>query len=253
MHVEIVPVLKDNYVYIVYNDNKEAFIIDPAGDVLPIYKAVERLGLKIRFICNTHHHWDHVGGNLAVKKYFNVPIYVSSFDFSRIEGADMMLGEDLDFCGQNIRVMNVPGHTRGHVALFIPGCNLLFCGDVLFSGGCGRLLEGSADEMYDSISSILSLPDDTLIYCSHEYTLANLIFALSVDKNNMQLQSYYDRVCKMRNSGVPTVPCLLSEERLINPFLRCNDAIFRNVVCGGIEDPVAAFKYLRGLKDNFTV
>ena len=176
-------------------------------------------------ILNTHHHGDHIGGNLDIKKKWGVQIYGYEKDAHRISGIDRKLKENEVFLfgSSKVQVLFVPGHTSGHIAFYFPKEKYLFCGDTLFAMGCGYLFEGSYKEMFESLQKIKNLPEDTQVFCAHEYTEKNASFALSVNKSNLDLQKRFEEVKKLRKEKKTTIPFYLKEELLTNPFLRAKN------------------------------
>ncbi|MBB4286724.1 hydroxyacylglutathione hydrolase [Roseospira goensis] len=253
LRIEQVPVLSDNYVYLVHEpDSGATAVIDPSV-AAPVLAAAERLGWRITHILNTHHHGDHTGGNLEIKRATGCTVIGNRHDAARIPGLDVGVveGETVQLGDQAATVFDVPGHTRGHIAYWFRESAALFCGDTLFSIGCGRLFEGSPAQMWDSLSKLRDLPPDTRVYCAHEYTQANVRFALSVDPDNPALAARADAVARLREAGAPTVPSRLDEERAANPFLRADDpALAARLGLAG-ADPVTVFAEVRGRKDRF--
>jgi hydroxyacylglutathione hydrolase len=255
--VEIIPAFTDNYIYLVSDsDIGLAMVVDP-GDSEVVLKSLRERDLYLSLILNTHHHKDHVGGSEKLAKEYGAPIIGPAKEKGRIEhlsrgvaGADVVTFSTLR--GQ---VIETHGHTSGHIAFYFPQIKALFCGDTLFSLGCGRLFEGTAAEMWSSLSALRSLPDDTLVYCGHEYTEANAKFALAVDKNNMALKARAEEAASLRKQGKPTLPALLGNEKKANPFLRVDQADFKQALAkGGVatdSDPAAIFGTLRSAKDRF--
>ena len=241
MNLEVlqIPVLKDNYIYLIRDKKlKKTAVVDPA-EADAVNKMLEQKGWQLDFIFNTHHHYDHTGGNLSLKKKWNCKIYGFKEDKKRIPGIDVELqdGEEFEFGSIPFKVIYVPGHTIGHIVYYSVSEAVLFCGDTLFAMGCGYLFEGSPKQMFNSLSKIKSLPEDTLIYCAHEYTLKNAQFALTVDKENLSLKKRFKEVERLRNEGSPTVPFVLKEELKTNPFLRAKTT--------------KEFAQIRSLKDKF--
>lgn len=248
-----IPVLTDNYVYLAHEPTTGATaVVDPAVTE-PVFVELERRGWVLTHILNTHHHMDHVGGNLEIKDRTGCVIVGPRADRDRIPGIDIEVGEgDSYFLGAaEARIFDVPGHTRGHIAYWFADSDALFCGDTLFAMGCGRLFEGSPLQMWTSLSKLLDLPDATRIYCAHEYTEANGRFALSVEPDNPALQSRMQQVLNLRAAGQPTVPSTLAEEKRTNPFLRPTSRALQARI--GLEgaDPVSVFARTRALKDDF--
>lgn len=220
-----IPVLNDNYVYLVREPKSGLVaVVDPAVADAPL-KEAEKRGWKITHILNTHHHNDHTGGNLKIKAETGCTIIGPAYDKERIPGIDVEVreGDDFRFGEARADILFVPGHTKGHIAYFFKDDHKLFIGDTLFAMGCGRLFEGTPSQMFTSLGKLKGLPDDTLIYCAHEYTLDNGRFALTVHADNPDLKARVRTVKKMRDEGKPTVPSTLKEEKKTNPFLLAKD------------------------------
>lgn len=253
LQVNLVHCLSDNYSYIISNPiSKKALLIDPA-EADPIINSIDRLGVKLEYILITHHHADHVGGNKELKEKYKCKIVGFKDDSSRIPGIDIQIKdkEIFNFEDEEIELNFAPGHTSGHIYYYFKKNKLAFVGDVVFSLGCGRVFEGTLDQMYESVMKIKSLPDDTKIYCGHEYTESNLKFCLAYDPNNQDLKKRQLEVKKLRQKGIPTIPTTISAEKKNNIFFRCNDGNIINKL--GLKDaaPKEVFKKLRELKDNF--
>ncbi len=235
-----VPILSDNYAWLLHEPGSGAVgIIDPA-EPEPVIAALRAAGGRLDLILLTHHHADHVAGTDAVRAAFPGAVVVgAAADAHRLPRLDRAVaeGETVALGGAPARVIDTPGHTRGHIAFFFADGAVLACGDTLFSLGCGRLIEGSAAEMFASLAKLAALPDATLVCCGHEYTESNARFALSVDPANAALQARAAEARAQRAAGQPTVPSRLAEEREANPFLRARD--------------VAAFAELRSRKDLY--
>ena len=225
MKIQIIPCLKDNYAYLVSVPSGQNDTVHLLIDA-PIFKAVddflEKKKLNLDFILNTHHHWDHTDGNLELKNKYKCKIYGSSDDQDQIPGIDFKLdkGENFQIANTIVQTISVPGHTSHHIVYYFKEARVLFSGDTLFSMGCGRLFEGTYIEMFDSLQKIKSLPDNTKIYCGHEYSEKNAQFALHVDPNNENLKARSQEVIRLRQNNQPTVPTTLAMEKEINPFLR---------------------------------
>lgn len=250
--VIIVPALSDNYIYIL--TDKESGVtacVDPCVSEL-VLKTLELNNLKLDFILNTHHHHDHVGGNLELKKKTNCKILGANIDRKRIPEIDITIKNEETFkLGSSIfKVHETPGHTIGHIIYHFFEDKILFCGDTLFSFGCGRIFEGTQEQMLESLKLIKSFPNETLVYCGHEYTESNLEFAISLTPNDQVLSSKFREIKKLRNRGNPSVPSKLEIEKKINPFLRVNDKKFKEDT-GLIGEELENFKKIRKMKDEF--
>ncbi len=257
MKIDRIPVLSDNYIFLLYElENCTAAVVDPAV-AKPVLKRLEELGLDLVAIFNTHHHSDHVGGNRELIRHFpDLCVYGGAEDRGRIPGQQVFLkqGDTVEFAGQTAQVFFVPGHTRAHIAYYFPPIEgetvgNLFCGDTLFAGGCGRLFEGTPAQMVDSLGKLKALPDDTWVWCAHEYTLNNLKFALTVEGDNRNLQKRYESVKRDRAIGKATVPSILGMEKKTNPFLRWDQTSLKEVT--KMQEPARVFGRLRGMKDMF--
>ncbi|ACB50540.1 glyoxalase II [Crocosphaera subtropica ATCC 51142] len=257
MEIKRLPALSDNYIFLLHDaNNNTAAVVDPAV-AEPVLNCLDQLGAKLIAIFNTHHHADHVGGNKKLMEQFpDLCVYGSKEDQGRIPGQQVFLeeGDTVEFAGKTGKVYFVPGHTRGHIAYYFPPneneeIGDLFCGDTIFAGGCGRLFEGTPAQMVESIGKLRNLPDHTRIWCAHEYTLNNLKFAVTVDKDNSDLQIRYQDVIKARKNEEATVPSLLGEEKKTNPFLRWDQPALQMIT--GMNDPARVFGKIRGMKDNF--
>ena len=235
--VEIVNCLKDNFSYIIHN-NDEAIVIDPSESI-PIDQLLEKLKLKLKYILNTHHHLDHVDGNLSLKEKYNCKIIGFEDDSKKIPGIDICLKNEEIFNEKNFKfkVYHTPGHTLGHICYHFFEDKKLFTGDTLFSLSCGRLFEGTYEDMYKSLSLIKTFDKDTLIYFGHEYTLSNSKFCINYDPDNENLKKKILEIRKNIKAGIPTTPSVLKDELECNIFLKAEN--------------IETFAKLRDLKDNF--
>ena len=252
MLVEIIPCLVDNYSYVIHEkETKTVSIVDPA-EFDACDKVINKYQ-KLDFILNTHHHVDHVGANLELKKKYNCKILGSNLDKDRIPGIDIFLKENQKQKIGNLEfeVIFVPGHTKGHIAFFFSKEKIAFTGDTLFSLGCGRVFEGTHEEMFNSLNKIKNLPPETKIYCGHEYTKSNLNFCLAYDSKNNFLKSKEKDILKKLNSNQPTIPSTLDQEVKTNIFLRCNDPEIKHTLDLKDSSEVEVFSKLRDLKDSF--
>ena len=239
MNVDIIKCLKDNYSYLVVDKtNKSACVIDPS-EAKPIINFIEKNQINLKFILNTHHHFDHVGGNQSLKKKYNCQIIGFEKDKSRIPEIDICLKDREIWKNKNFKfkIFHIPGHTSGHVCFYFYKEKLLFTGDTLFSLGCGRIFEGTYQQMFDSLKLIKSFDLETKIYCGHEYTLKNSDFCLIHDKNNLKLKKKILLIKEKLKKNLPTVPSTLKEELETNIFLSCHS--------------IETFSKLRDLKDIF--
>ena len=252
LQIERVPALQDNYLWLVREPKSGAVaIVDPA-DPTPVRAALKKHGWTLTHILNTHHHADHVGGNLALKQEFGCTIVGPAPDAARIPGIDVPVGDGdtYRFGEAQAKVFFVPGHTRGHIAYWFPQHAALFCGDTLFALGCGRLFEGDPRMMWTSLSKLMTLPDDTLVYCGHEYTQSNGRFALTLEPGNAALKARMDEVVANRQAGKPTVPSTMGLEKKTNPFLRPDSAEIRKSLGMEKAGDVAVFGEIRARKDK---
>ena len=248
------PAFSDNYIWLIAGGGRAA-VVDP-GEAAPVQRALTGAGLELEAVLITHHHADHMGGAAELAREWDCPVYGP--DAEHIEVVSVPLGEgavlELPRLVARFRVLEIPGHTAGHVAY--EGHGIMFCGDTLFSAGCGRLFEGTAEQMYGSLAKLAALPDETAVCCGHEYTLANLRFAAAVEPDNRDVQDYAAECAARRERGEPTLPSRLGRERRINPFLRCGEATVRAAAehwAGKrLQDPVEVFATVRRWKDGFS-
>jgi len=253
LEIHQIPTRRDNYVYLLREpESGRVGVVDPS-DAAPVIETLERLGWTLTDIINTHHHNDHTGGNLELKEKYGCRVVGPRADRDRIAGIDDEVGDgDTWRLGAaEANVFDTPGHTRGHIAYWFPGSSALFCGDTLFALGCGRVFEGTFEQMWDSLSKFRAVPDDTLVYCAHEYTQANAKFALTVETDNEALKERSREIDALRAANTPTVPSTMGLERETNPFLRADLASLQRAVGMEGAGPVEVFGEIRTRKDNF--
>ena len=252
MKIEIISCLSDNYSYLIHDEESNTVAIIDPSEFKPCDKIIKKYN-KLDFILNTHHHADHVNGNLELKKKYNSKILGFSQDKRRIPGIDILLEENQKQKIGNLEfeVIFIPGHTKGHIAFFFSKEKIAFTGDTLFSLGCGRVFEGTHEEMFYSLNKIKNLPPDTKIYCGHEYTKSNLNFCLAYDTQNAFLKEKAIDIQKKLNSNLPTIPTILGQEIKTNIFLRCNDPEIKLALDLKDSPEVEVFSKLRDLKDSF--
>ncbi len=252
MKIEIISCLSDNYSYLIHDEESNTVAIIDPSEFKPCDKIIKKYN-KLDFILNTHHHADHVNGNLELKKKYNSKILGFSQDKRRIPGIDILLEENQKQKIGNLEfeVIFIPGHTKGHIAFFFSKEKIAFTGDTLFSLGCGRVFEGTHEEMFYSLNKIKNLPPDTKIYCGHEYTKSNLDFCLAYDTQNTSLKEKAIDIQKKLNSNLPTIPTILGQEVKTNIFLRCNDPEIKLALDLKDSSEVEVFSKLRDLKDSF--
>lgn len=245
--------LSDNYGYLIHDPDAGVTASIDTPEVGPINAALEETGWRLTHILNTHHHFDHAGGNEELKKQWGCTIVGSRDDAKRIPGIDVMVGDGdtFSFGGHQVKVFDVSGHTIGHIAFYFEAAEKLFCGDALFALGCGRLFEGSPAQMWTSLQKLAALPDSTGVYCAHEYTQSNAAFALSVEPQNDALQMRSREIDALRADNIPTVPSTIGLEKATNPFLRPMSADLQaNLNLTG-ADLVEVFAETRRRKDSF--
>lgn len=254
-----VPAFADNYLWLIH-DGIHAAVVDP-GDAAPIFAALKEHRLTLTAILLTHHHADHIGGVAALLQHYAVPVLGPRNEAITAVTQPLGQGDVAAVPGLDVAfaVLDVPGHTRGHIAYVrrdAAGACWLFCGDTLFAGGCGRLFEGTPQQMVESLGKLSELPDDTLVFCAHEYTLSNLRFAAAVEPDNLALKARVRIEAAKREEGMPTVPSSMGVEKATNPFLRYREATIVNTLIGAGRldpgaSPVQAFAALREWKNNF--
>ncbi|KAL8098180.1 putative hydroxyacylglutathione hydrolase 2, chloroplastic [Apium graveolens] len=252
--VELVPCLSDNYAYLLHDMNTGTVgVVDPS-EAVPVIDALSKKNRNLTYILNTHHHHDHTGGNMELKERYGAKVIGSVVDIDRIPGIDIALndGDSWMFGGHEVLVIGSPGHTRGHISFYFPGFGSVFTGDTLFSLSCGKLFEGTPEQMYASLKRISSLPDETNIYCGHEYTLNNSKFALSIEPGNEALQSYSTHIAHLCSKGLPTIPTTLKMEKACNPFLRtASTEIRRSLNIPDTASDEETLGAIRRAKDEF--
>ena len=239
MKIQIIPCLQDNYSYLIIDEeNNTACVIDPS-EADPIINYLENNKIKLKFILNTHHHYDHVGGNQKLKEKYGASIAGYRGDKKRIPQIDILLNDQETWIYKNFeaKVIYIPGHTLGHICFYFYKEQSIFTGDTLFSLGCGRIFEGTYSQMFNSLMKLKELPQNTKVYCGHEYTKKNSDFCIFHDANNKSLKAKIQDIDTKLNSGLPTIPSTIKDELECNIFLRSNN--------------VETFSKLRDLKDNF--
>ena len=239
MRIEIISCLQDNYSYLIIDEtNNNACVVDP-GEAKPIINFLENKDIKLKYILNTHHHFDHIGGNKELKKKYKSVVIGYKNDAHRIPEIDILVEDGQIWKKDNFeaKIFHIPGHTSGHICFHFYKDNFLFTGDTLFSLGCGRLFEGTYKDMFDSLNKIKSLPENTNIFCGHEYTLQNSKFCIKYDPDNLMLKNKIVDIEKKLKNNLPTVPSILKDEINCNIFLKAKD--------------LESFSKLRDLKDNF--
>jgi len=253
MQITPIPCLKDNYAYIISDTNsKTVGVVDPS-EPLPIISFLKEKNLKLNYILNTHHHFDHIGGNIELKKLFNAKVVGFLGDKHRIPGIDITLkdNETWNFGNLLVKILHIPGHTLGHICFFFEKEKVAFTGDTLFSLGCGKLFEGDHKQMLNSLNRIKKLPKNTNIYCGHEYTYRNAEFCMSQDKNNINLKKKFEIIKKLRSKKLPTIPTTLEDELNSNIFLRCDQKDLKIKLNMTNQEDFEVFKKIRDLKDAF--
>ena len=253
MKVTPIECLSDNYAYIINDfDSKIVGVVDPS-EAAPIIKFLEKKNLKLNYILNTHHHPDHIGGNVELKKKYDAKIVGFEGDKHRIPGIDIELkdNEIWSFGNLNVKILHIPGHTLGHICFFFEKDKIAFTGDTLFSLGCGRIFEGNHKQMLSSLNKIKKLPKKTKIYCGHEYTYRNAEFCIKYDKNNQKLEKKFEIVKKLRKESLPTIPSILEDEINSNIFLRCDQNDLKIKLNMENQEDFKVFKKVSDLKDSF--
>ena len=252
LSVEPIKAYTDNYIWLV-STNEGSIVVDP-GESKEILNLIDSNKIDLKGVLITHHHYDHTNGLLDLTNKMNLEVYGPK----KIEGINNIVKESDKFSliGIDFEVIEIPGHTLDHLAFYSSNNKdpILFCGDTLFAGGCGRVFEGTFEQMFKSLKKISNYPKETKIFCGHEYTLSNLKFALEADEDNKQLADEYINVKKLISSDIPSLPTNLNKELKVNPFLRCNEINIKNKVIDKfdiIDDELEIFTALRKWKDNF--
>ncbi len=250
-----IPAFADNYLWLLH-DGHQALVVDP-GDAAPVQRVLQQNNLQLCAILVTHHHADHTGGVDTLRNETGAAVYGPATEHIPKPYAPLKEGDNVNAMGLNFNVIDVPGHTSGHIAYYTPDMNgkpLLFCGDTLFSGGCGRLFEGTPSQMLASLDKLAALPGNTEVCCTHEYTLSNLRFAVAVDPDNQTLAAYQMRCESLREQNKPTLPTSIAQELLINPFLRTRkNALISSArqFDAAAQDDVSVFAAIRQFKNRF--
>lgn len=251
--VALIPFSLDNYIFFFEDPTtKLTCAVDP-GSSQALVEYLTHNNKQLDFILNTHHHHDHIGGNLELKSKYNCTIIGNANDAQRLPGIDIQVkeGDTVNIGETGFSIISVDGHTIGHIAYYNEENHLLFCGDTLFSVGCGRLFEGTPKQMLESLNKLKVLPDQTKIYCAHEYTLANIDFALTLEPNNKALKSYKQIAEKLRQNHKPTIPTDIKTQKQVNPFLRPDSKEIKHTLFMEASNPLETFTKTRQLKDRF--
>ena len=249
----IIPVLNDNYIYLLHDSSSgQTAAVDPAL-AQPVLDALEEYGWQLSYVLNTHHHWDHVGGNVELKQKTGCKIIASAADQHRIPAVDFAVKDnDTITLGEyTATVFLTLGHTHGHIAYYFADQAMLFCGDTLFVMGCGRLFEGTAEQLWHSLQKLSALPAETRVYCTHEYSQANGLFALRIEPDNLYLQEKMRTIKQLRKDNKPTVPSTIADELATNPFLRVAQPSIQKALGMMQQSSVDVFTELRKRKDSF--
>lgn len=253
LEIKQIATRQDNYVYLLRDSVKNRVAAVDPSDFQPISNALDTLGWTLTDIINTHHHNDHTGGNLELKEKYKCSVVGALADKSRIAGIDIKVKEgDLFSLGNaKAKILDTPGHTSGHIAFYFEEAKALFCGDTLFALGCGRIFEGTPEQMWTSLKKLRALPDDTKVFCGHEYTQSNARFAVTIESGNEKLKERVQSIETLRALKKPTVPSFLGDEKKTNPFLRCDQQEVARAISLDPNDPVSVFTEIRTRKDLF--
>ena len=253
MQITPIPCLTDNYAYIIHDKNSGVVgVVDPS-EAKPIISFLTKNKLKLNYILNTHHHFDHIGGNIELQKLYNANVVGFAGDKHRIPGINVTLNnnEKWTFGNSLVKILHIPGHTLGHICFFFEKEKAAFTGDTLFSLGCGRIFEGDHKQMLESLNKIKKLPKNTKIYCGHEYTYKNAKFCIKYDSNNKDLKKKIEIIKKLRSDNLPTNPTTLEEELSSNIFLRCDQNDLKIKLNMKNQEDYKVFRKVRELKDGF--
>lgn len=251
LNIKSIPAFNDNYIWLIKNSDRRCAVVDP-GDATPVLTYLKEHELNLEAILITHHHNDHIGGVAELVRQFpNVDVVGPANEPVPTLTHAVDAGDQIELFDEIFFVLGLEGHTSGHIGYV--GDGKLFCGDVLFSAGCGRVFEGTMEQMHNSLNKLAALPEETEVYCAHEYTTSNLAFALAVEPDNSQLQQYRDEVNRLRAQNKPTLPTTIRREKWINPFLRTDQpSVIRSVSNRTSQtDPLAIFTALREWKNEF--
>ncbi|EKO3378447.1 hydroxyacylglutathione hydrolase [Vibrio fluvialis] len=251
LHIKSIPAFNDNYIWLIQNSDRRCAVVDP-GDATPVLDYLSQHELTLEAILITHHHNDHIGGvPELVRQYPNVDVVGPAQEPIPTLTHPVDAGDQIELFDERFMVLGLPGHTLGHIGYV--GDGKLFCGDVLFSAGCGRVFEGTMEQMFTSLSKLVALPEETEVYCAHEYTASNVAFAMAVEPDNEQLQIYRDEVIRLRGQGHSTLPSTLRREKWVNPFLRMQEPSIMKSVANRTEqtDALSIFTALREWKNEF--
>ncbi len=251
--IEIFIHLSDNYCILLHDDATGATASIDAIDENTVRAGLQKTGWNLTDIFVTHHHWDHTDGILGLKAAFDIQVTGPRAEANKIQGLDNLVadGETVRLGETHLKVIKTPGHTLGHITYFDPKNYNLFSGDALFSLGCGRMFEGTPGPMWEGLKALRDLPDQTQVYCGHEYSAANAAFARSIDPHNKHLQNRAEKIIAARKKNAPTVPFNLGEDKLANPFLRADNAELAKAMGGDASNPSAVFAAIRKAKDNY--
>ena len=253
MQIIPIPCLTDNYAYVINDKNSGIVgVVDPS-EAKPIISFLNKNKLKLKYILNTHHHFDHIGGNIELKKLYNAKVVGFEGDKHRIPGIDITLNNNQKWTFGNslVKILHIPGHTMGHICFFFEKEKIAFTGDTLFSLGCGRIFEGNHKQMLGSLNKIKKLPKNTKIYCGHEYTYKNAEFCMKHDPNNADLIKKFEIIKKLRSDNLPTIPTTLEDELCSNIFLRCDQNDLKIKLNMKNDEDYKVFRKVRDLKDSF--